>query len=327
MADSAHIDNAKPLVSVYCMTYNQESVIADAIEGVLAQKTDFPFELIIHDDASTDGTADIVKSYAEKYPEIIHPIYQKVNQYGKCNFYKEFFNPKALGDYIAICEGDDFWVDPFKLQRQVDCMRSHPDCTMCFHAVKQLNADGSEVTVRPLKSTGEVDPQLIVKRGGMFCPTVSLMLRRDVMFSWPEFRLSADVYDYPLQVLAASLGSVHYIDECMAVYRFGADGSWTAEHVDSVDYTHVENEIGWITQFDEYTAHRFSHSVNFHIVHMWFTEFRKSFDRDIKLKAKPYISHLTFKNKVMFKILFFGFSVFGKGLNRLWQAFKYKSLK
>jgi len=133
-----------PLVSVCCITYNHEKFICDAIEGFLMQKTDFPFEIIIHDDASTDGTADIIRKYEEQYPGIIKTICQTENQYsqGKKPM-AEFVFPKARGKFIALCEGDDYWTDPLKLQKQVDFLENNPEYVVCYHDVVSLEADGS----------------------------------------------------------------------------------------------------------------------------------------------------------------------------------------
>lgn len=123
----------RPLVSICCVTYNHESFIRDAIEGFLIQKTSFSLEIIIHDDASTDSTAKIVKEYVKKYPNLITPIFQMENQYSKGikPFYK-FILPIARGKYIAICEGDDYWIDPYKLQKQVNYLEYYQDITMVF---------------------------------------------------------------------------------------------------------------------------------------------------------------------------------------------------
>ena len=120
--------NDQPLVSILCATYNQKDYISQTIEGFLMQKVNFPIEIIIHDDASTDGTADIVKQYAEKYPDLITPILQTENQHSKkTGIWSTFIYPKARGKYFAECEGDDYWTDPDKLQRQIDFLESHPD--------------------------------------------------------------------------------------------------------------------------------------------------------------------------------------------------------
>ena len=123
-----NIPNTEPLVSIDCITYNHEAYIRDALEGFLMQKTDFTFEVLIHDDASTDQTANIIRKYEKKYPDIIKPIYQKDNQYSKgIQISRQFQYPRARGKYIAICEGDDYWIDPYKLQKQVDFLEAHHD--------------------------------------------------------------------------------------------------------------------------------------------------------------------------------------------------------
>lgn len=123
------------IVSVVCATYNHENYIEQAIKSFLSQKTSFPFEIIIHDDASTDGTQDIIKKYQKKYPELIHPIFQTENQYSKGNFKPLFYAAGyARGQYIALCEGDDFWIDNEKLQIQIDCMLENPDVDFSFHS-------------------------------------------------------------------------------------------------------------------------------------------------------------------------------------------------
>jgi glycosyltransferase involved in cell wall biosynthesis len=119
--------NENPLVSIVCHTYNQENYIEDTIQGFLKQKTKFPFEVIIHDDASLDGTKKIVASYVEKYPKILKPIYQEENQFSKRNISASFTYPASKGKYIAHCEGDDYWIDEYKLQKQVDFLEQNED--------------------------------------------------------------------------------------------------------------------------------------------------------------------------------------------------------
>ena len=111
----------RPLVSIHCLTFNQAPYIRQCLDGFVMQKTNFPFEAIVHDDASTDGTAEIIQEYAEKYPNIIKPILEKENQYTKIGFsgIEKLMAEKEQGKYIAICEGDDYWTDPQKLQNQI----------------------------------------------------------------------------------------------------------------------------------------------------------------------------------------------------------------
>jgi len=123
----------KTLVSVMCITFNHEHYIEQAIQGFLIQETDFPFEIIIHDDASTDKTAEIVREYANKYPEIIRPIFQNENQYSQGKKATSIVAPQCKGKYIAVCEGDDFWTDKEKLQIQVDFLEANPDYVISGH--------------------------------------------------------------------------------------------------------------------------------------------------------------------------------------------------
>lgn len=147
------------LVSIWCITYNHELYIRDAIKGFLSQKTNFIYEIIIHDDASTDKTAEIIKEYEEEYPELIHAIYQKENQYSKNQpsnrWLYDIENQNCRGKYIAICEGDDYWIDPQKLQLQVDYLERHPECVMTAHNVFRMDCTDDN-RIAPINS-GVVD--------------------------------------------------------------------------------------------------------------------------------------------------------------------------
>jgi len=137
------------VVSICCLSYNHGPYIAGALEGFLMQKTNFAFEVLIHDDASTDQTVQIIKKYEQEYPEIIKPIYQTENQWSKgfrslsvtLNF------PRAKGEYIAICEGDDYWTDPLKLQKQVDFLENHPDYILCSGGYTAVNGNTEQTHV------------------------------------------------------------------------------------------------------------------------------------------------------------------------------------
>lgn len=132
----------EPLVSICCITYNHEKYIRDSIESFLMQETNFPFEIIIHDDASTDKTADIIREYEKKYPELIKPIYQTENQYSKGIRVSLLTYKKSRGKYIAFCEGDDYWTDPLKLQKQVTFLEENPDYVITYTAVEAFDENG-----------------------------------------------------------------------------------------------------------------------------------------------------------------------------------------
>ena len=180
-----------PLVSICCLTYNHAPFIKDCLDGFLAQKTSFPIEILIHDDASTDGTDVIIKEYAERNPNVIFPLFEKENQYSKGfrgSMDIEFNYSRARGKYIAYCEGDDYWTDPLKLQKQVDFLESHPDYSVCFHRclhliekTKQLKKDdcgflfaqgqkGVDVTVEMFFKDWITQPLTMMFRVSMFSP-------------------------------------------------------------------------------------------------------------------------------------------------------------
>ena len=134
-----------PLVSVSCMTYNHAAYLRQCLDPILAQQTSFPFEIVIHDDASTDGTIGIIEEYVAKYPGIIIPIYQKENQYSKGirGLPSRYNYPRCRGKYIAVCEGDDYWTDPQQLQKQVDFLEAHEDYVMTYHDMDVVDQHGS----------------------------------------------------------------------------------------------------------------------------------------------------------------------------------------
>ena len=125
----------KTLVSICCVTYNHENFIRQCLDGFVIQKTNFVFEILVHEDASTDKTALILKQYETNYPQLFRCVYQSVNQFAIQNTLVNILFPMAKGKYIAICEGDDYWTDPYKLQKQVDFLEANPEFSICTHNV------------------------------------------------------------------------------------------------------------------------------------------------------------------------------------------------
>jgi glycosyltransferase involved in cell wall biosynthesis len=218
------------MTSICCTTYNHENYIADAMESFLMQKTDFNFEILIHDDASTDRTPEIIKQYESKYPDLIKPIYQTENQYSKGIKVGRFNMEKAKGKYIAVCEGDDYWTDPFKLQKQVDYMETHPECSMCVHAAYRVLPDKTKLKLhlRPNRGNKVFTVEEVIQQGdgGLFA-TNSILYPAVFSINRPYFFEKAPVGDYPLAIYLALQGTVYYIDEFMSAYRVGVKGSWS----------------------------------------------------------------------------------------------------
>lgn len=225
------MSDSKIMVSIRCCTYNHESFIRQCLEGFVMQKTTFRFEAIVHDDASSDKTAAIVREYAKKYPEIIKPIYETENQYSKRNgSLRRIMNSHMRGKYIAFCEGDDYWIDPLKLQKQVDFMEANPDYTMCCTNAVIQTAEGNEEWCRyPADQT--VPTEDVITHGGLFVQTATLLFRREVLIEatdYPESAKKCHVGDFPLQIYAALKGKVYWFVDKTATYRYMGTNSWTS---------------------------------------------------------------------------------------------------
>ena len=216
-------------VSVICNAYNHGPYIRDALEGFVSQKTNFNYEVLIHDDASTDNTADIIREYEKKYPELIKPIYQIENQYSKgVDITKTFHLPRLKGKYVALCEGDDYWTDQEKLQKQYDAMEAHPELDICAHAVSKVQASNGRLIcyIAPSDKETVLSTEEVIAGGGGFVATNSLFYRRELLEEEPEFRKYCPI-DYSLQIHGALRGGMLYLPDNMAVYRFLVPGSWT----------------------------------------------------------------------------------------------------
>lgn len=261
-------DNGLPLVSIVCITYNQEQYITDAIEGFLLQETDFPFEIVIQDDASTDMTPEIIKKYAKKYPKIIKPVFQHENQFSqpRKNVLLTAFS-FTKGEYIAVCEGDDYWIDSHKLQIQISEMKKNPKCDVSFHPVLCKHAKKKRrekvIAQHSLRNEIFITKQLVLGAGG-FCPTASFVFKSSIFKSIPEWFLDVPISDYFLQILASLRGGALYVNKVMAVYRVGSLGSWSERIAkdESYAYTYFIKILKSLDEIDFYTCHQFIKEFN-----------------------------------------------------------------
>lgn len=216
-------------VSIICNAYNHAGYIRDALDSFLMQKTDFVYEILVHDDASTDHTADIIREYEAKYPDIVKPIYQTENQYAK-GVLTYFQYPRAKGKYYAFCEGDDYWTDPLKLQKQFDALEAHPEVDMCAHAGMKVRADTKEgfEEVAPRSEDCLIPAEDVIMGEGGFVVTNSLMYRASMEKNQPRFRKNFN-FDYTMQIHGALRGGMLYLADCMSAYRYMSAGSWTSQ--------------------------------------------------------------------------------------------------
>ena len=260
--------NKTPLVSILCATYNQKDYIAQTIEGFLMQKVNFPIEIIIHDDASTDGTAEIVRKYQAEHPNLIKGIYQTENQYSKkAGVWKNFIYPCATGKYFAECEGDDYWTDPNKLQKQIDFLETHPDYSACVHRCKCLDCRTNSFSESiPRTETQERDFFLteIILGGGGFWGTNTLVCRFDFLPDCDaEFWKLSPVGDFPHALSLATRGKIRYLPQEMSVYRLFAKGSWSSRTLSGPEaynrrFTHISKMRESLKAFDKHTNFEYS---------------------------------------------------------------------
>lgn len=260
--------NREIKVSVICLAYNHEKYIRETLEGFIFQKTNFAFEVIIHDDASTDSTAAIIREYVKKYPDIIIPIFQSENQYSqKTPIMRTYIKPLLRGKYIALCEGDDYWTDDKKLQKQFEIMENNAECSMCTHTILQINEDGTSTSkYRPSIhiDEGSIDTQsfLNIRRIYPF-QTASYFMRSELWFSMicnpPAFMEAVDVGDEPMLLYMAAHGDIYYIAECMSVYRVLSVGSWSAKNKYNSEkrILRAEKTYKMMCLYNEYTNNKY----------------------------------------------------------------------
>lgn len=200
-------------VSIICLTYNQEKYIRDTMDGFLIQKTNFNYEILVHDDASTDGTVEILKEYHQKYPDIIRLILEVENQYSKgVDLTKDICLPYVRGKYIAFCEGDDYWTYIGKLQAQYDIMEAEPGISMCYHnaVIHNEGKDNLFLNVSRHKSGYIKDRDIICPTKGWY-PTASSFYRADYLKDYPD--LHAPTGDEGMRYYMACKGKLYFINQ------------------------------------------------------------------------------------------------------------------
>lgn len=220
------------MASISCLTFNHEPYIRQALDSFLMQKTDFEFEILVHDDASTDGTGDVLREYEKSFPGKVRPLIQTENQYsqGIDNISGAFNFPRVRGKYIFMCDGDDYWLSMDKMQKQVDYMEAHSDCTLCIHSARidLVGRAFTEGQMRPYCGNKVISPEEIVDKAAGYAMS-SMAFPSRLVKKLPDYYVDCPVGDTPLQLMAAAEGRGYYMDEVMSAYRVGVAGSWTTE--------------------------------------------------------------------------------------------------
>lgn len=221
------------LLTVWCLTYNHKQYIGEALDNILNQQVNFKFDIIIFDDASTDGTSQIVREYAEKYPDMIRAYILKNNTYNHSmrNVMLDTFKKENLkSKYVAICEGDDYWTDTNKLQMQVDFLEKNKDCVMTIHSAKQMNyRDKTFKEMRPFKE-GYVPINQIIMETSDIIPTASSVLKLEAFLIDEEFP-NCPVGDKRIWLSVIKKGKIYYFDKEMCVYRYMHNTSWSKNYM------------------------------------------------------------------------------------------------
>lgn len=275
-------------LQIHCLTFNHASYIEETMNGFCMQKTKFPFVAIIIDDASTDGEPEIICNYLEEHFDMVHAqhdenddalfklaihkdnsnchffvILLKYNYYSrnksKYPLYKEWYKNVT---YIASCEGDDYWTDPLKLQKQVDFLESNPDYTMICNRTKLYSQKKNEFIGENYCYNHDqtVKVKDVIYRSGLFISTCSILFRKDIIINYPDYCIKCAVGDYPLQIMAAMKGKVYYFNDIMSVYRIQNDSSWMSKQkwgsIEPQNINRVDSMInmfkGFATDYPKY---------------------------------------------------------------------------
>lgn len=247
-----------PLVSIWCPTYNNKEYIRDAIEGFLAQKTTFSYEIVIHDDASTDGTTEILREYEREYPNLIKVIYQKENIFhrkDRRDILNDIMKKELKGKYVALCEGDDYWTNSNKLQMQVDYLETHEKCVMVVHNNLREDCETGEKSLQnDTTKSGVVSEKSIILFEEPTFQTASYVMLKEIAILEGFFK-ECGVGDYPMKLEALTKGYIYYFEDVMSVYRYKGKNSWTSQYHDVGTYQiiHFLQMIVFLKEYDKYT--------------------------------------------------------------------------
>ena len=225
------VNQIQPVVSICVQTYQHSKYIRDCLNGILLQQTGFSYEIVLGEDESTDGTREICREYAERHPDKIrlflrsrkYVIYINGNPTGRFNFMENY--KAARGKYIALCDGDDYWTDPNKLQKQVEFLEANPDFSICFHQAKVISDDGKNYYYNKYHGNTIFTTKDIIINN--FIPTSSCVFRKKIN-QLPDWFCKIGVADWPLHILNSEYGKIFFIDGCMSVYRVHSGGLWSS---------------------------------------------------------------------------------------------------
>ena len=296
-------EKKEPLLIVWCIAYNQRDYIKDALDGFVMQKTNFPVEVVVHDDASTDGTTDIILEYARKYPKLITPMIEVDNQWksgGLKRIISIMNEYHRRGKYIAVCEGDDFWTDPHKLQYQVDFLEANPDYSMCFHsAKKQYECDAiAWINCEHIEDRSYEATEVFVN---WTVPTASIVCRKEALDFYAGIRNSQCIQNYDIFIIlsCAMIGKLMGMHQQMSVYRI--QGSGLTYNEKAMIRTTMNNPDHFLCLKDNFPIVD-SHPINDTISKTYFE--RALIQVNLRLKSRDYWKSFIYQPKRFFSMWF-----------------------
>lgn len=260
-------DNSEIMLTIWCTTYNFAPYVRDTFEGFIKQRTSFKYKIFVFDDASTDGTDQIIREYIEKYPHLFSAYISKENTYNspdRNELLDSLFYNHQKGKYIAQCEGDDYWNDPEKLQKQVDYLESHPECSMVVHSANWIDEiKGTEYVLPRLGSDHYLTSDEAITQASGRIQTASYVFRTCDYIPDPGFP-DSHPWEYARILYEFARGKVYYFDKPMSTYRYRHVGSWTEQYSKNLRFT---AETQWhlqalLEKYDKYTKNSYSQSIN-----------------------------------------------------------------
>lgn len=293
-------DNGQLMVTVICMTYNHELYIRECLEGFVSQITTFPYEVFVHDDASTDNTALIIREYESKYPHLFRVVYESENHYQKKDgSLSRIVREACKGKYVAFCEGDDYWTDPYKLQKQCDILESHPELNICTHEVGILRDNKIISQKAPRDSECIIPVEEVIMGDGGFVGTNSILMRTNVLSKYKLFEFT--MLDYFMQISGSIPNGMYYINEQMSIYRRNSFGSWT-QRVHSDKKNEEEHDQLLKKAFDSLNAEtdfKYDGVIKEHYIKNEFIKLCGNPNRTIWEKQyRKYLFNMSFKERI-----------------------------
>lgn len=306
-------------ISVCVLSYNHEKYIRECLDSILAQKTKFVFEILIHDDASTDGTQKIIQEYQKVYPERIRVIIEEENQFQngcKAVLFEKVF-PKVRGRYIALCESDDYWCEINKLQEQYDALENNKDCNICTTETTVINENGHK--------TGVVIPQRYVAPGIIpgtqmlnyisyndthLFHTSSMMFRsavfKKIEYKLPRFMTVSYTGDRAIILYLATCGNLFFIKQKMSCYRIMSIGSWSSK-VSASKIAHYNSDLDireMAKAFNQYTSSKYSQQMHHYITIINFRIYlyERNYRKVCSARYKELFLKLSFKERLYYSV-------------------------